>query len=675
MDLLRDTAFEVGWFVWSSTRTRHAMTVVIKATFELVADGMAELATAQALLTGDEHHDDDVEQSVRYESDLAPTKPCGESLLVGSCYAPGGRPASSLSVGFRVGGVRKSFAVVGNRIWSAKGEPTPPVPFSQMRLCWERCFGGRELEANPVGRGLDKVLVEGKSRVLLPNVEDPQHLLVGRSDRPAPHGAWPIPRTWRERLRRAGTYDARWLTERWPACPADLDERHHLASPPDQRIEGFWRGDERIVLHNLHPELATVDCRLPGLRPRALLCPSGGEPRELDLACDTVVVDSDAGAVYLLWRAAVPVTSPTLDDLAELFVTHEERSAPLDATQMASRLAARRDAALAVPAAEAPPEPAATGTPPAGADEPQRLRARVERALQERASCAGWVLAGADLSRLDLSGADFRDAVLAGANLAMCACDGAALDGAVLSSATLDGASFRGASLERADLAGASVRDAVFDQAKLDGALAADASLAGASLTDASWVGGDLARADLTGAKLERVDLTGADLGGCTLDDAQFVESRLIDASLEEAAHAHRVRLDGCDLTLLRASDGADFQGASLRGVQAAGARFARSSLDGVDLSDSVLDRADFSDASLEGASLGRCRLRGARLAGARLGRARLIKADLFEATLEGADLTETDLRSANLFGAETYRAKLGGTRLEGAFVKGTKLA
>ncbi len=88
------------------------------------------------------------------------------------------------------------------------------------------------------------------------------------------------------------------------------------------------------------------------------------------------------------------------------------------------------------------------------------------RQLIETNSCPSCDLAGAVLTRLDLSGADLEGANLAGARLYL-----ANLSGANLKNANLQGAGLGGADLANADLTGANLTGAVLEGAYLKGAL------------------------------------------------------------------------------------------------------------------------------------------------------------------------------------------------------------
>ena len=299
VELVKDTAMEVAWHVWQARPPEPSLTVVVKATYTIVPEGECLLADEQALPTGDMNHDDDAERSLRYASDLDPLKPRGECMVVGSFHAPGGRPVKQSKIAFQIGPVGKQLAVFGDRAWHL-GRPSDARPISHLPLSWESAFGGPEIADNPVGRGLTTVEIEGRSFVLLPNLEDPMRLIGARDQRPPPVGVGPVPRSWPSRMRLAGTYDAQWQRTRYPWFPEDLDWRFFNAAPADQQIDGWWRGDETIALLNLHPAHASVRCRLPGLRAHAFLVPSGGRrPHDVGLALDTITVDADAGQILL----------------------------------------------------------------------------------------------------------------------------------------------------------------------------------------------------------------------------------------------------------------------------------------------------------------------------------------------------------------------------------------
>jgi uncharacterized protein YjbI with pentapeptide repeats len=690
LKIVKDTPLEIGWLVWQARPPRPSLTVVVKGTFDLAPSGACPISALQALLTGDEYHDGDVERSTRYASDFALLKPHGECLLMGSYRAPAAAKVTSAVVSFRVGKVMKRLALVGDRHWKAGllGGATDPLPLQTVPLCWERCFGGSGVELNPVGRGIAPLRGAGNGLIALPNIESPTAMVRSPADRPDPAGAFPIAPTWPSRRAFSGTYDEAWQRTRWPFFPEDFDWGYFNAAPRDQQIEGYWRGDEEIELNGLHPAEPLIQCRLPGVRPRVFLHQVGADAglREVALNLDTITLDVDTLRAHVVWRGLAEIARETLEGIPHIFVVHEplaRPSTPVECDAWFERQRRRLAEEEGAFAAEAPPPAAAAAASvavpaPAGASQPREkaaaLRERVQRALLDGVSCAGWELIDADLSDLDLARADFTRALLTRVCFDRSSLDEARLDGAILHEATMSRASFRGASLAGALLTLARGAEVVFDGANLDDVQGGDASFPGARFLKTSLRRAELARVDLTSARFEDTVLDGADLAGAMLDGAVFVRSSLVDTSLEGGASAKRARFDGCDLRRLRASEGADFTGASLRDASAAGARFAKARLDRAQLTGATLDGADFSEASLAEASLARCSLRKARFDDAAMVGATLRGSDLHEARLEGADLRGADLRGANLHGAELWKVRLEGTPLEGADLSGTKL-
>ncbi len=758
MELIKDTTFEVAWHVWQAKPPQSSLTVAVKGTFTLVPEGTCPIADAQALPEGDAHHDDDVERSLRYASDLDPLKARGECMVIGSFHAPGGRPVTQSTAAFQIGGVGKQLASFGDRAWHM-GRASEPTSITTLPLSWEHAFGGPGFAENPVGRGIASVEVDGHSRVLLPNIEDPRALVTSRDRRPHPVGCGPIPRTWAARMRYAGTYDATWQRTRYPWFPADLEWRFFNAAPPDQQIDGHWRGDEEIALRNLHREHASIRCRLPGLRAHAFLVHHGSARLvDVGLALDTITVDADEGQVYCVWRGVTEVARADLSDVQHLFVAHEAPSERHGIEGFTRRYqdALERSAAEAL-AAEAAPTPASSGAlrfeaaalldpsapgakwahldqantvrgddsalqnalksalaakaggalrpvfedalhleaPPSVERElsPEELldlevqlalgdvkptedplRDQVRAALAAGESLAGRDLSGADLSNLQLVEVDLRGAILVRANLSGARLEKVRLEGASLGEAELSYASFSDCSLALADLTSARARDVRMYECDLTDATMAVAFARGGRFARCRFVRATMTESDLGEADFRGCTLDGADLSASILESASFGECTLVDAWLEGGVKARGVRMDGCDCSLLRGSEGGDFEEASFKKATLLGARFGNARMRGAIFNLANLQRADFSGALLVEASLMGCDLRAARFDGASLVKASLLRANLMQARFEEANLRHADLRGANLYQAELWQAKLEDARLDLADLAGTRI-
>ncbi len=350
MKLLTDSPFAAGWIPCTVKPPQSSLLVVVKATYDVIGPDALADATDPALPTGDAYFDDEPEGSLLYASDFAPWKPAGECFVVGSAHAAGGQAVPQLTCALKLGPIQKEVRVTGDRRFTdALGGVGPAEPFTRLPLSWERSFGHPGHPENPVGRGARD---EDGRGARLPNLEDPARPMRAIDDRPPPHGLGPIAPMWPARFRYAGTYDAAWQRERWPWLPADFAWEHYLVAPPDQRAQGYWRGDEEVALTNLHPNFPRVRARLPGVLPRAFLKRPGVDAlADVPLTLDTVVVDSDAGRILLVSRGLVDVEPADLASIEHVFVTTQRLGAGLSPAECERRY--RRSLALdADPAAE-----------------------------------------------------------------------------------------------------------------------------------------------------------------------------------------------------------------------------------------------------------------------------------------------------------------------------------
>lgn len=132
------------------------------------------------------------------------------------------------------------------------------------------------------------------------------------------------------------------------------------------------------------------------------------------------------------------------------------------------------------------------------------------------------LLAGEDLSEMDLTGVNLSEADLSDAELFQADLSEANLKMAVLTRADLSGSNLGGAGLYKADLADACLIEADLSGANLGAADLRRADLRGTSLrgvdfNEANLTNADLNESDLTGANLSHADVTGANLRNANL--------------------------------------------------------------------------------------------------------------------------------------------------------------
>jgi hypothetical protein len=295
MEVINDTPFEVEALPFSNgPNGKPVLTVIVKGTFDIRPNEVVEVAAEQIPIAfGDELYDEKQGGSVKFESDVAPFKPRADIVLVGRAHVPRGGSALALDVSLRVGQVKKTIRVFGDRRWKFSGplmseHPTKPEPFTTMEITYERAFGGIDKEGgrfcaeNLVGRGFfakkSKKVIGG---ALLPNIEDPQKLIKAWKDHPMPVGFGFYGRAWKPRSGYLGTYDDKWREERSPDPPEDFKFDYHNAAHPDLQVNGYLKGNEEVELINLTSD-GSIRFKLPGVGATCTVIKTSLEGKEMD---------------------------------------------------------------------------------------------------------------------------------------------------------------------------------------------------------------------------------------------------------------------------------------------------------------------------------------------------------------------------------------------------------
>jgi hypothetical protein len=309
MELLNATKMQAGYTMGMKPDGRELLVVVVKGTFLIPKPGEeARLAPEQApLVMADTFTGEPGFSAPVYESEYAPVKPHCDVLLLGSAYAPRGRPTERVKVSLRVGQMHKEFDVVGNRVWN-NGMfgliATQPQPFTVMPISYDTAFGGVDtLDPDPgkhqayfpnlVGKGFHPGskadLIDGKP---LPNTEEPGKPVTSPKGSYRPMAFGPIGRAWNPRPQFAGTYDQNWVDNVFPFLPADFDERHYQSAPPDQQIVHL-KGGEEVVLTNLTPQERCM-FKLPKVK-------------DVNATADTLSIEPDLNRFTIVWRCHLPL--------------------------------------------------------------------------------------------------------------------------------------------------------------------------------------------------------------------------------------------------------------------------------------------------------------------------------------------------------------------------------
>ena len=323
MELLNATQMPAQYTLGTDPQARERLVVVVKGTFRLPdrPDQEAELADEQApLVMADQFTGEPGMSATLYESEFPPVKPRCDVLLNGSAYAPGGKPARQVTVGLRVGGMRKSFNVLGNRTWDKvlfSVTPTEPQPFEVMPISYDCAYGGVDARPddpenrkaymkNPVGVGYYP-LARGKRLIGRPlsntaEIGDPQMKANGNY---LPMAFGPIGRNFEPRPACAGTYDQNWIDNVFPFLPADFDPLYYQSAPQDQQID-YPTGGEEVELVNLTPD-EHRKFHLPEIDVPVEFTNASYERTETLAVLDTIIIEPDLSRLMLVWRAAMPL--------------------------------------------------------------------------------------------------------------------------------------------------------------------------------------------------------------------------------------------------------------------------------------------------------------------------------------------------------------------------------
>jgi uncharacterized protein YjbI with pentapeptide repeats len=709
------TPFPFATRVTSRRPPRPEMTLILRACYVLAPGKPLALPegpslVAQGPIQADTYRDEDEDRAGEclYPGDFADWKPRAEVMLRGTCHTPFGKPLTECPVRFEVGRWSKLLRVVGRRVWSddlAGARMSEPSPFTRMPVDYAHAFGGPGYAANPAGMGF-----AGRE---LPNVEHAGAAIRARRDDPGPAGLGPLNPAWAQRAGKVGkAYGPRWQKERSPWYAEDFDWTYFNAAPGDQQLEGFLRGDERLVFQNLHPTEQVFETTLPGLRTRAFVNDTKRRFREVPMSLDTLFVDLDQGRLYLTWRGLDAIETDDKKDVQTVLVASEDlAAAPLPAAHYRARLEAF----------EADPLGIKEHLPPEMAAMVEEARER-QKALAEGRSVrrpggpppdptTALLQKQFDASPVPLPGGGEIEKKVAEAvarvppqvGLAQAANDAAARfalpprpPAIPLRPGPVPAWAAKGASQALAQVAhakelaaaGQLSKEEAAEIAEIDAQLRQSPSLS-AILSPPAYTEPGPGK-DLGGQDYEDRDLRGVDLRGCILRDTNLAGANLAGASFAggnlEGAVLSGANLEGADFT------GADMTLANLTGVRARGAVFReailnRAFLHQADLSEAVfggargelvfLPEANLERADCRGLSLFRSFAKGAFLAGADFSEASLVRCLFLEVDAKGVNLSRAlvtrtsfaraDLTRANLTAARGERSAWLGARLHDA--------
>jgi hypothetical protein len=284
----------VGSVLWRHRR-QLSCTVIVKATFQLPESGPMTRVNPQPIRRTDESRSG--RPSLAGAAETAPKMPGANVVLVGHAHAPKGG-VSKLAIRLTlVHGhellVDKLLHVYGDRQKGGKAKP-----FGRMPLGWERALGGIDLPDNPIGVGA------GADAGELPNIVDPQN----PSRKIAGYG--PVPARFPKRRKLRGDVALELIENGIADYPDDFNWDYFHVAPKDQRIRRL-KGDEWLLVENMHPRWPRIRARLPRARAYARVYQRRpvGAPELVTLTADTLHIEPDDDRCSLVWRGTFPIAS------------------------------------------------------------------------------------------------------------------------------------------------------------------------------------------------------------------------------------------------------------------------------------------------------------------------------------------------------------------------------
>ncbi len=322
MDLINATKMLTGYTMGMDPSGREHLLVVVKGTYSLPLDGNPPALLEEQIppVEADVYTGDPGFSAPLYETDYALRKSRCDVILNGSAYAPVGERKTKVTVCLKVGSIKKTFNVVGDRAWESPHfsiGTSFALPFSVKLISYDKAYGGTDnyhpdqkkhsaYMLNPIGCGyhnqLSSKLVDGMP---LPNTEEINEPVTMPNQKHRPMGFGVIGRNWEPRYRYAGTYDQNWLDNVFPFLPSDFNDAYYQCAPPDQQID-FIKGGELVELLNLTPQGRTL-FQLPRVDMPVVFFRKKGGREERQAVADTLVIEPDQNRFSITWRASLPL--------------------------------------------------------------------------------------------------------------------------------------------------------------------------------------------------------------------------------------------------------------------------------------------------------------------------------------------------------------------------------
>ena len=132
------------------------------------------------------------------------------------------------------------------------------------------------------------------------------------------HNFEALPATSPQRTSLLGNFNRQWLEKTWPHLPLDTSAAYFHSAPPDQRMAGFFKGDEVIEIAHMHPQYPLLRSALPQLRARCFVNRREGTAEvfsEIETCAETVWLFPEQECGIVLYRGVSGISDSEADDV------------------------------------------------------------------------------------------------------------------------------------------------------------------------------------------------------------------------------------------------------------------------------------------------------------------------------------------------------------------------
>ena len=322
------TPFEFATHCMTDHEGLPIMVVMLKATFKFNLLGHIGISSAQSApcAAGIPWGDDPETSSYQLEPETAFYKPKLDVVING--YLPAQHQQQTHArVGFQFRDRAKVIDVYGDRVWEQTRfgvTASSPQLIGHVGLHHEFAYGGVDRRhpdeakhatflANPVGKGYVDGGIACSPNLSLPNLcfQNDPITTYGQHAQPASFG-FTSP-NWLPRRNYGGTFDKNWAAKRSPRLPEDFSFAYFNSAPLDQQFDEYIQGQETLTLAGLTLE-PKLQLQLPVVGEISCeLSRRSGASEKLIMKGDTLIIDTDASTISVIWRATSRIQRDPLE--------------------------------------------------------------------------------------------------------------------------------------------------------------------------------------------------------------------------------------------------------------------------------------------------------------------------------------------------------------------------